>query len=255
VLLGPEERGVGAPQGLVARRRGLEVAQPDRHRRAQPVAQRRLGYRAPRAVRAQQRLMAIALDEDDAVGVAAHPREDVLLAHDPAQQRPDLDQDLVGGIQAGAVVELAEVVDVDEGDGQRAVVAQGAGDLLGQALAKARWLGRPVSPSIAASVSRARAILGVGHAGGDEVGVVWQALVGPDANSCGSLATTTSAPHTSRRCAPARPGACSDVRRRAGRVRWLTAPQAVEQAAREHVDGCLGILGRVLVMPPSGRAR
>ena len=50
VLLGPEQRGVGAPQHLVVGARGLEVAEPDRDRGAQPVAQRRLGDGAPRAV-------------------------------------------------------------------------------------------------------------------------------------------------------------------------------------------------------------
>ena len=178
MLLGPEQRSVGAPQGLVARRRGLEVAQSDRHRRAQPVAQRGLGHGAARAVGAQQGLMAIALDEDDAVGVGAHPRQDVLLAHGAAQEGADLGQDLIGGVEAGAVVELAEVVDVDEGDGQRTVVALGASDLLGQALAEGAVVGQAGEPVDGRLGVEARAILGVGDGRGDEVGVVGQALLG-----------------------------------------------------------------------------
>ena len=142
VLLGPVQGGVGAPQRLVARARGLEVAEPDRHRGAQPVAQRRLGDRAPRAVGAHQRLVAVALDEDHAVLVGAHAGEHVLLAHRAAQQGADLHQHLVGHVEAGAVVEVAEAVDVDEGDGQGAVVALGARDLLGQPLAEGAVVGQ-----------------------------------------------------------------------------------------------------------------
>ena len=163
VLLGPEQGGVGAPQRLVARGRGLEVAEPDRDRRAQPVAQRRLGHGAPRAVGAQQGLMAIALHEDDAVGVGAHPRDDVLVADGAAQEGADLDQHLVGGVQAGAIVERAEAVDVDEGDGQRAVVALGAGDLLGQALAEDAVVGQAGERVDCRLVVEPRAILGVGR--------------------------------------------------------------------------------------------
>ena len=123
--------------------------------------------------------MAIALDEDHAVLVGAQAREDVLLAHGAAQQRADLDQHLVGHVQAGAVVELAEAVDVDEGDGQRAVVALGARDLLGQALAEGAVVGQAGERVGGRLGVQPRAILGVGHRGGDEVGVILQALLGP----------------------------------------------------------------------------
>ena len=161
-----------------ARARGLEVAEADRDRGAQPVAHGRLGDRTPRAVGPHQRLMAVALDEDHAVLVGAQAREDVLLAQRAAQQRADLHEHLVGHVQAGAVVEVAEAVDVEQGDGQRAVVALGARDLLGQPLAEGAVVGQAGERVRRRLGVQAGAVLGVGHGGGDEVGVVLQALLG-----------------------------------------------------------------------------
>ena len=197
--------------------------------------------------------MAIALDEDDAVGVGAHPREDVLLAHGAAQQGADLDQHLVGGVQAGAVVELAEAVDVDEGDGQRAVVALGARDLLGQALAEGAVVGQAGERVGRRLGVEPRAILGVGHGGGDEVGVVVQALLGAGRELVRLGGHRRRArPTARRRCAPARPGACSGARRPAGRARW---PRRTRRRSSRlpgtHVDGGVGIVGPVLVVGPA----
>ena len=106
------------------------------------MQQRRVGHGAARAVGEEQRLVAIALDEDHAELVGAHAREDVLLAQRGAQEPADLGEHGVGRLEAGAVAELAEAVDVDERDGERAVVALRARDLLGQALAEGAVVGQ-----------------------------------------------------------------------------------------------------------------
>ena len=196
--------------------------------------------------------MAIALDEDHAVLVGAQAGEDVLLAHRAAQQRADLHQHLVGHVEAGAVVEVAKAVDVDEGDGQRAVVALGARDLLGQALAEGAVVGQAGEHVRRRLGVHPGAMLGVGHGGGDEVGVVLQALLG----SGGELVRI--AGHDDER-APHR-GA---VAHRGGETHaavlavhavardGLAAAQAVEQAARAHVHCRAGVLGAVLVLAPA----
>ena len=116
---------------------------------------------------------------------------------------------------------VAEAVDVDEGDGQRAVVALGARDLLGQALAEGAVVGQAGERVGRRLGVEPGAVLGVGHGGGDEVGVVLQALLGARRRTRADRWPRRSArPTARRRCAPARPGACSGARRRAGRARW-----------------------------------
>jgi hypothetical protein len=131
VLLGPVQGRVGAAQRLVGAAGRLEVAEADRDRRAHPQ-QRGLGHSTPRAVGHEQRPVAIALDEDRPELVAADAGEHVLLADRVAQQRGDLAEDLVGHLHARSFAEVAEAVDVDQGDGQRPPVALRACDLAGQ---------------------------------------------------------------------------------------------------------------------------
>ena len=118
---------------------------------------------------------------------------------------------------------------------------------------KARWLGRPVSASIAASVSSRARSSALATAVAMRSAYSCRRSSAPGANSCGSVATTIErAPHRGAGAHRARPGARSGARRRV-RSRAMASPQRRRSSRLPgtHLDGGVGVVGPVLVVGPA----
>ena len=110
--------------------------------------------------------------------VAAQAGEDVLGAGDVAQRGGDRGEHDVAALVAERVVDRLEVVDVEQRERERPLVAQRARELLAQALVEGAVVGQAGERIGGRLLDEDRVGLGVGHRQADELGEVVEHALG-----------------------------------------------------------------------------
>ena len=136
------------------------------------------GDRGAGALDGDQRLLLVGLGHEQRELVAAQAGEDVLGAGDVAQRGGDGGQHDVAALVAERVVDRLEVVDVEQRERERPLVAQRAGELLAQALVEGAVVGQARERIGGRLLDEDRVGLGVGHGQADELGEVVEHALG-----------------------------------------------------------------------------
>ena len=174
----------------------LEAADAGRDGDPQAGAELDGGDRAARALDGGECLLLAGLGHEQRELVAAQAGEDVLGAGDVAQRGGDRGEHGVAALVAERVVDRLEVVDVEQGERERPLVAQRAGELLAQALVEGAVVGQARERIGGGLLDEDGVRLGVGHRQADELGEASSTRSASAGSDSGATEATEITPHS-----------------------------------------------------------